>query len=702
MPTLPSDYTPKTDQLQDPEQAVAADKKKLNKEFKQKIDATKQYRRKLVANWTISIDYRRGKPFASQTDEDRVAVNLDWSLTKAKHAALFSQIPAIRISHAPQTSAKDVSTWVHSFEQKINDTMILAGVEAAMDEAMPDCINAAGFALILAAHESITEMVEVPAIDLSMMPPQFAQQIMSSGMLPNGQPLPMKSVPRILDHRYVVTRISPADFLWPLNFTGSDFDTAPWIGRSGRISWAEGSKKWNLKAADKQAVLGEDRNLQDKLTHDVEKDKTQEELISFDEIWYKEFQFDPEATSFTTIHHLVFVSGKDEPVVDEQWKGQEMQEESGQLVGALRYPLQVLTLTYLTDEAIPPSDSAIGRPQVNELNKSRTQMILQRERSIPIRWFDVNRIDPTIQQALMRGVWQGMIPVQGQGTNVIGEIQRSQLPPENFTFDKIAKGDLTELWQIGQDNSGMNVETKGESTVIQANRTTNVAKERARVGKFYCRIAEVLGGLICLFEDPAVFGEGFDQGVSRTLSYSILADSTVLLDANQRLERAINFFNFCMKTGWLNPEPVIREIATLSGFDPSEVVRPPEPKAPTEPNISLRFTGAEDMQNPLMLAFMMKSGQAPSTELIEQAKQLIIASIIPPPNAIPTPPPQPTMGPDGQMIPADPAQAGPALTPTGPAIPVNPDEPPPPAVGDAHPDLSAMPRVNKRVIERGE
>lgn len=698
MSTLPSDSTPKTDQVgQDTSPA-----KKLNKELKQAVDQCKQYRRKLVANWIVSIDYRRGKPFSSQTDEDRIAVNLDWSLTKAKHAALFSQIPSVRISHPPHTNAP----WIYSFESKLNDLMIEAGAETAMEEVMPDCINAAGIGVVLVSRESITTDVQVPAIDLAMMPPDIHSRVMQTGMLPNGQPVPMTTVPKTVDQRYLITRVSPADFLWPINFTGSDFDNAPWVGRSGRLPWAEAKKKWNLKDSEKQSLLGEDRSIMDRLTHDIEKDKSVgDNMVSFDEIFYKEYQWSDNPQSYSTIHHLVFVHGKEEPVVDGPWEGQEHGEEDA-LIGTLRYPVQVLTLAYLTDEAIPPSDSAIGRPQINEINKSRTQMILQRERSLPIRWFDVNRIDPLIQQSLMRGTWQGMIPVQGQGSNVIGEIPRAQFPPENAVFDKIAKADLTELWVIGEAAAAVNIETKGEAQFLQANRQTNVAKERARVGKFYCKIAEVLGGLICIFEDPAGFGEGFSPAISRALNYSILADSTLLLDADQRLQRALNFYNFCMKTGWLSPEPVLKEIATLSGFDPNQVIRAPEPKAPEQPNISLRLTGTEDMMNPLTLAFLMKSGQAPSTDLIEQAKQLILSAVILPPNAMPTPPPPPQIGPDGQPMPPEggqqPGGGVPVPTPIAPAIPIQPPAPAPPGIGEAHPNLSAMDRVNKRVIERGD
>jgi hypothetical protein len=377
-----------------------------------------------------------------------------------------------------------------------------------------------------------------------------------------------------------------------------------------------------------------------------------------------------------------------------------------QLVGSLRRPIQVITLTYITDEAIPPSDSAIGRPQVNELNKSRTHMVLQREHSRPVRWFDVNRVDPMIQQALMRGVWQHMIPVQGNGENIIGEISRSVMPQENFSFDGVIKGDLNEAWQVGQGQVGTDIETKAEVNAVQGNMQTRIARERAKVSKYICIIAEVLGGLISIYEDPATFGEGFKPSVSRTLGYSILADSTVLLDSGQRIKRLVDFVNFAAKSGYLNVEPVLKEIATLTGLDPNVVIQPPAPKPPAEPNISLRLSGAEDMMNPLLLAFMDKFGITPDPQGIEKAKHLIQLAVTPLPGTImPTPPlpgeeeggekgsggGTPPAAPSGVPIPIAPQPGADQLPPSPP--------PPPPAVGEANPDWSAMPRINERVLK---
>ncbi len=697
--TLPSPATPMTDAA-----GVENPDDKRVKEFKEAISTCKQYRRKLVQTWNTNIDYRRGKPFSSQSDEDRVSVNLDWSLTKQKHALLFSQVPEIRVNHPPQTNSNEFMPWIHNYEQRINDTIVSSGIETAMNELLPDCINAAGIGVVMISREVLTYPKEVPVQDLSVYPPEIAAQIEAARMLPDGTPLEFTTIPDVADSRYTISRISPADFLWPIDFTGSDFNNAPWVGRTGRITWVEAQSRFGLDEKDRDKYCGSDsKNALDRLSIDTEKDKAETFEVGFDEIFYKEYQYDPNAKSYSAIHHLVFLGETAKPVVDEAWQGQQLDEETKQLIGALRYPIQVLTLTYLSDEAIPPSDSAIGRPQVNELNKSRTHMVLQREHSRPLRWFDVNRIDPMVQAALMKGTWQHMIPVQGNGENVIGSVSTAALPQENFHFDGIIKGDLSEAWQVGQGQVGTDIETKAEVNAVQGNMDTRIGRERAIVSKFICIIAEVTGGLVALYEDPTTFGEGFKPSVSKTLSYSILVDSTILLDAGQRYQRLENFYNFAIKTGWLSPEVILREMATLVGLDPATAIVPPQPKPPEPPSISLRLTGAEDMMNPLLLGLIMETGQAPKPQTIEQAKQLIQLAMTPPPGTIMPSPPQPgEVGPDGSPVEPDPMSSVPIpIAPQPGADQIGPiPTPPPPGIGEAFPDLSAADRVNKRVIER--
>lgn len=677
---------PLPDDTTESKQVSEGSDRKRHAEFRQRIQACKSHRKKLITNWTTNIDYRRGKPFTSQGDEDSIVVNLDWSYTKTKQAALFSQVPKVRISHSPESVTS--GPWVAKYERKLNDKLVSAGIEAAMDEVLPDVINAAGFGVALVAYESITEMKEVPSVDLSVFPPHIQMTAMQSGTL-FGQPIEMKEVPHKAAARYTVRRISPADFLWPIDFTGSDFDNAPWLGYTGRIPWAEAVGRFGLTEDDKPESLTEEKTIEDRLSHDYDREHTSDDnKVGFDEIFYHEYQYDTEAKSYETIHHLVFLHGKSEPVIDEAWKGQLVDPSSGKVIGARKKPLRVLTLAYISDEDIPPSDTAIGRSQVNELNRGRMHISKQRARSIPFSWFDVNRLDPTIQQALMRGTWQHAVPVQGDGTRILGTVVQPAMHQENFLFDKIAKEDAQDAWGLGPNQTGVggNVETKGEANIIQNNFATKVGRERAKTAAFFLGIAEVLGGLICLFEDPKELGEGFDPGFSEHIEYSILADSTVLLDSTQRLERLNNFLDSYAKTGWVNVEPVLKEIATLVGLDPNSCIEAPKPKEPELPNISLRLSGAEDMMNPLLLAFMLKTGQAPDPELVNKAKELIAAAVAPQPPVPPQGPPPQGMPPGGPGQPPPPGQL-----PSGPM-----PQPPPPNIGEAMPDAALLPTIGKR------
>ena len=644
---------------------VSAEDKKRWAEFRQRIDTTKSYRKKLIRNWSISIDFRRGKTGSSQSDaDDTVAVNLDWSYTKTKQAALFSQVPKVRVAHSPESIA--AGPWLAAYERKLNDNLVRGGIEAAMDEVMPDVINAAGVGIVLVAAETLTEPKEVIAVDLSVFPPEIQMEAMQNQTI-FGKPIPKAIVQQPISRRYTIRRISPADFLWPTDFTGSDFDNASWLGYTGRIPWAEAAARWGLTEEDKEKLMVEDISAIDRLVDDTDKQTAyKDDKVGFDEIFYNEYQYNVEEKSFTTIHHIVFLHGKTDPVIDEPWKGQiPNPQKRGEVIGSAKKPIRVLTLTYLTDEDIPPSDSAAARPQTIELNRARTQVNKQRARSAPWTWFDVNRLDPALQGALMRGTWQHAIPVQGDGSRIIGTVQQPAIHPENYKFDDVIKQDAQEIWTVGSNQIGVGggVETKGEAGIIQNNFQTKVGRERARVASFFVGIAEVLGGLMCLYEDPTSFGEGFDPSLSERLAYSILADSTVLVDSNQRLERLNNFINTYAKTGYVTLEPVLREIATLIGLDPNTVIKAPQPQSPPPPNMSLRMTGSEDMMNPLLLAFMLESGQGPKPESIDQAKALIQMAVMP------TPAQGPPMGP-----------------PQGP--PMN--------IGEDNPEAGLLPAITKR------
>lgn len=612
------------------------------------IAASRLRRQDLLADWQRNVDFRRGKPFESASDDDRIAVNKDWSMTKTKQAQLFSQVPKVRLVEKNAEFAPAVPV----FAKLLNDTLDAERVGVAMDEVLPDVINAAGIGAVVICYEATTEQIQVPQQDPMMQP------------VPGMEPV-MVDATRIVDRRFPIRRVSAADLLWPKDFEGSDFEDAPWIGRSGRLPWADSLREFGanevrpngLTEIDKEIVTSNGTKSFERLSTESNRNYDGADLVEFDEIFYWRHCYHLDEKHFKAIHRLVFVAGKDVPVIDEAWQGQRVDTATGAYVGSCERPIQVLTLSYISDDAIPPSDSAIGRPQVNELIKSRSQMIKQREHSLPLRWFDVDRVDAIFHKALQNGTYQGFIPTQGDGSRAIGEVARASFPREDFEFDKIANRDLEQSWSLGPNQAAQfatGERSAAEARIVHSAFQTEIGYQRARVETFFIRIAKVVGGLLALygdFEVPSLNDMDTQrlqawnrESISNQFVYAIRSDSTVLLDAEQRIQQLTRALNLTAQSGFVNPKPIIREIMELSGLDPDEIMVDPQPKPP-EP-ISISAGSPEDFLNPLMLAILMRTGQAPSPEELEAAKRLLAAAFAPPapqaqqPGLPPTTPPQ--------------------------------------------------------------
>jgi hypothetical protein len=309
-----------------------------------------------------------------------------------------------------------------------------------------------------------------------------------------------------------------------------------------------------------------------------------------------------------------------------------------------------------------------------------------------MRWYDVNKLDPQVAELVKHGDWQGMIPVNGDGNRTLGELARASYPSEDLTFDRNTQNDLRDMWGVGANQGGgmsQGEHTKAEVNTVQQNFATVIGQQRAQITTLFLGVVEVLAGWMVLYSDfPILTAEekqametAWDhQTILHDLVLKIRPDSAIVLDVNQQLERIFKFINMTAKSGYVNVKPLIIQAAELSGIDPAEVVVDPEPKKPEDPNISYRFTGKDDMTNPMVLAILQKRGELPTIEDIKaviaiqkEMLQLAVAPVAPPNPAGPEGVPPPT--PDG---------------PLGPPKPMDPTAP------DAHPDWTLNSRIAKR------
>lgn len=687
--TPPAPPAPAAEPAEKPDAAEDRKNRKIARKLFTRIEASKTELKTFLPQWQKNVEQRLGIPSATDEGVDtgvtiQTELNPDWSLTKTKTANLYSQVPTVQGTHENNKYAAAVAPFMKSINYEIGPKR--AHISVAMKECLNDVVNCSGFAGMMVGWAARFQDRKVPAIDTSMIPPDQLQQLLAAGQIP------MESVPQMTDSRFFCTRISPKDLLKPKEFVGSDFDDAAWIGCKGRKSWSEAKAEWKLKEEDKAGFISGKQNASEQLkvqTDDAE--DVVEDSGEYEEIYYWRYLVDPDEPSFCAIWKLVRVAGRDEPVVHEPWRGQKMLED-GRYVGSKKFPIRILTLTYVSDNAIPPSDTEAGAPQVHDLRLSRRQMFQNRKHSTPMRWYNVNSgIDPLTIEQIRQGEFQGLIPVNGQGDRMIGEVARASYPSEDLTFDRNTKGDLAETWRLGANQTGAmsyGDHTKAETNVVQQNFATGIGEERGQVASFFLGAVEVLAGWMCLYSDfPVLTDEqrtAMEQAwdnktILHDLVLNILPDSTIVLDVNQQLDRISKFANQWGKSGYVNVKPLAIKAAELSGIDPTEVVVDPQPPKKDDPNISYRFTGKDDLMNPMVVAMLLKSGELPDASMIQQAVKLLklVNQLAAAPEAAPNP-----AGPEGVPPP----------TPDGPQGP----KPMDPAAPDAHPEWTLMSTVAKR------
>lgn len=611
--------------------------------WRRRIAASRKRREDRIGAWQENVQ-KRTKSSDTGTTGTEVSVNQDWPLTKAKIAQLYSQTPEVRLS--PKPMYPQAQGAVAAFSRELNDTITEISVGATIEEVSADVVNASGIGGVIVTCDKRTETREVPA-----------QDPMIAGM--SGQPPQMIPVEAVVDIQYRVDRISPADLLIPSDFTGSDYDKARWLGHDDRMTWSQAMVAFGLEEDVKDKVLGKDArtNTMRSLNPDTNQFRDTE-VVNYTQLFFWRHFYDPEETNFHALQRVVFVDGLDEPVINEPYAVQQRLPD-GKIVGVRKNPIRIATLTYISDEALPPSDSSVARHNVTELEQTRSDMALQRKHSIPIRWGDSNRVSPNARAKIDQGEFQGFIWTNGPGDRAIGEVSRAAFPPEKFEIDRIIKDEITEIYQVGTNQAGAfasGERSAREAGIVEKNFQRRVGQEQDKVSKFFLGIVEVLAAHLAMygsFDLPDELGP-IRQQLANAFTYSVRPDATVRHDADEQIERLTRGLNLTAQSGYVNPKPVIAKIWELLGEDPTTIVIDPQPKAPEPVKVSIG--SAEDIINPVMLATLMRTGQGPTPDDIAAAVNLLQAAMA---GGVPLVPPQPAPGsPQGEVETPDIAHPG--------------------------------------------
>ena len=595
MPLNSQDATPQPGLLQIPmdEDTVA--------QWLIRKDAAEEQNKQYHREWETCTSAYEGKPLAGEWP-DVVNVNKHFSTVRLKTAQLFFRTGDVQATALkPLAQSPNLAGLVQAI---LNSKLGIHEINAKlMTRKVLTHLELTGVGPSKIGYEAFTRTVQMPIAApevLALMNPDQAAQV------------PTQPVEQPVAERWFWEDFSSKRLLVPSEFEGPDFDKAAWLGMKYYLDPVVARKKFGLPDDFVGSGTGDD----DLLAGEKSKVSKADGRVECTEIWYYAARFDPAEPNPEVIRVMTLVSGLDSPVVEHRLSPYQTIGPDGALTAdSMRgFPIHPLAINYVPDRAYPPSDSAMMMPQVLELSKFRSQMMRQRDTSVPMRFYLKSITDPDTVEKLERGVWQGMIGLDQP--NEIGEIARAQYPRENFTAQQVIEKDLEQTLAIGSNQRGTANDTERTATelqLIQGNTDIRMDDERNAVIDWYVRGVTKLWSLIQRFaggEDYVnVLGpDGAQQLVPWTkaqiqgrFGFALKTDSTVRPDSAQDQRRALDLYNFLAKDPQVNRSALLQTIYGAFDLDPGQLVAQPQPKPPDPPNISYRFSG--DDLNPANPAF---------------------------------------------------------------------------------------------------
>jgi hypothetical protein len=618
-------------------------------EWMNRIKASEGVVDQLAIGWKKNVRAYMGKVLNSTPRDHIVNVPLEYSYVEQKKSQLVFQVPELHLKPKNPQSAAAVPV----FQSAVNHELGPENADAPtlIDEMATDVLlcGIAGSKIGYTAEirtRKVPVMEPAPPDPLTMQPPvdpqtgapqqvQAQRPVMTpDGMMqfgPDGQPVTepaFEDQPYLAHEEFFWNEFPTEDLLIPVEFVGSNFDRAAWLGMKFVMDFNQAKKE--LKLPDDFAATIQTPRETLSSEERPNRDGGALKQVEGYEIWLKAAVFAPEENPLPKqIKQLVIIKGHNKPVKYEnspyQWlgDGQEGRPNDGKLHGMEGFPIHPLTLRFLPGSAYPVSDVGIARPLSEEISLGRTQMVQFRDRALPMQWFDrsAGGMTPETIAKLEKGEIMSRIGVDGNGNEQMGIIALPQFPRDNYQFNEIGEKDLRDTWAIRPAT----VETEGRTAteVRDATAVSDVRldKERTRFLRWFTTGGAKFASLLQQFKDDAAYVEivGADgqkalqawdrKAIQGEFVFTAKPDSALRLDADVERRQAANLYNLIGRDPNVRRTELLKALLTKHNLDPEKIVvetPPPEPK-PEPPKISLALKG-EDLVNPQVLGILAQLG----------------------------------------------------------------------------------------------
>lgn len=582
------------------------------------IERAKKIRTKLLPLWKRNLKRYKGDKGALNGIDFRevIGVNIDFSNTEAKKAQLNYQTASMQLFPKRQDDAAIAPLQ----EVVINSYLDEISAIQTADEVIVDVICPSGIGFTEIGYQAYMgepipqpRMETRPTLDQLTQQPQVGpdgQPVMSPQPVldpSTGQPV-VDSIPNIIREKFYWDRVSPAKGIIPASFDRSDYDEAPWLGVDGQFPEGAGSVEFGVKPNE----FARSETDQNRLNEDPDV-LASGGMIDYVKIWYRSNTVRPDVADPERFTQLVLSVGNgrsktnSQVLVHRDSPYQELDARGKFARGMRGNPIHVLTIRYTSDSAYPMSDCSMSRNQVDELAMSRSQMIRQRNRNLPMRGIDISR-DPAGKETaerIGRGTEQSVIPFNGPPREILAVISPANLPNENFKFQEIILADIERIWSIGAASGQVYDETATKTSEVSRLSQTRLAKERGRVNMWTVRGGVKILSLLQMFGDAELFSDYLtpqqaaqlvawnQQKGTSAFRFTARPDSSVHIDAAQMRELALRFYNLFASDPNVNRMELDRWVMSLfPDMDPSRFLNqtPPQPHA-ERPKIGITLSG---------------------------------------------------------------------------------------------------------------
>lgn len=575
-------------------------------------DATERIKDE-IPGWRANLQrYEGGKPILRGfRAPDTININVQFYTVEQKKPQLIFQVPLPTVK-SKRPGSERASTLVQAIlRDKAGEEEM--DLEGTIGECLSDCLITSGIGPAKIGYDERTIQVPMPtnrtiekidpATQLPVIDPVTQQPVRELALGEDGKP-ETKLTPKVVWSRFYWEHFSPADLRLPVGFTGGNFDRAPWIAWRFNVDDAT-MKKYGLDS-------GAGTSVSDNMT--LLSDKDQQKLASVGsgyEIWYRAHLYDPTVINPERIRRIVILptgkrgTRKAAVLIHEDSKWQLFQNE--EFVGGMKgFPIHPLMFRGLIERTFPKSDCTVVRDVADEKSMSRTLMIQQRKRNLPVRGYNKGTADPEAIKKLEDAEIQEMIGFNGDPRDQLHTLQQAAFPPENFHIDRLVQEDIDRLTASGANQQALSGkgETATEASIIQRAIETRLAKERANVIRWLVTGYYKVFSLIQLFASDAevtrVLGkEGADeyigwkrQDIQGQYAFSIKPDSALRKDAEEERQNYLKLFNLVANHPRVQSVEMIRQLIEMWGLDASRIIMPEAPKPPEEkPKLSLSIKG---------------------------------------------------------------------------------------------------------------